>query len=105
MSCNHLMPATRGASGRVAITGYLVEVSNPLSSGLATLKISSRNRTRRQRDPRATVLTGYIEAGFGVRQLVAYFGTWADMARTAPVTRLRFTFDAFGIVSSFGEAL
>lgn len=86
----------------MTITGYIVGVSNPHFSGLAHVQVASRKDARRTRRPgRMSHL--YIEAGFGVRQLVAFFGSWEALVERAPVTKL--SFETSGpLIQSFEEA-
>jgi hypothetical protein len=81
--------------------GYIVEVSNPNFSGLATVKIAEKPNARETRDP-GTLTTAYVEAGFGVRQLVSYFGSWDAMVERAPTTRLWFELEGPMITSFHG---
>lgn len=71
------------------VTGYIVGLANPNFSGWATLQVASRKNARKTRKP-GKLTTVYVEAGFGVRQIVAYFGTWDALVAYGPVTKLTF---------------
>jgi hypothetical protein len=74
------------------ITGYVVGVENPNFSGLATVTIAEKPAARVTRDP-GQLTRAYIEAGFGVRQLVNYFGGWQQMVLNSQNTQLVFSID------------
>lgn len=84
------------------VTGYIVGLFNPNFSGLATVEIASRKNARKTGKP-GKLTTAYVEAGFGVRQIVGHFGSWDAMTGAAPVTRLRFTLDG-SLITDFQEA-
>jgi hypothetical protein len=83
------------------VYGYIVGVSNPNFSGLATGEIAEKPNARETRDP-GVLTTAVIEAGFGVRQLVGFFGGWDAMVAQAPTTRLWFEMDG-PMITSFRE--
>jgi hypothetical protein len=74
------------------VTGYIVGLTNPNFSGLATVQIASRKNARKTHNPgKLTVL--YCEAGFGVRQIVNYFGSWGSLVDRGPLTKLTLEVD------------
>jgi hypothetical protein len=85
------------------LEGYIVGVENPNFSGLATVTIAEKPDARRTGDP-GTITRTHVEAGFGVRQLVGFFGSWESLVEEAPTTKLVFTFDDFGMISTFTRA-
>ncbi len=84
------------------IEGYIVGVENPHFSGLAQVTIAEKPDARRTGDPGKLTRT-HIEAGFGVRQLVNYFGSWEKLVENAPTTKLVFAFN-HGMISTFSPA-
>lgn len=85
-----------------SITGYIVGIENPGMSGLATLTIASRKNAVKTKRP-GKIRRVYVEAGFGVRQIVGYFGSWQAVKDQAPVTKLRFALDG-ALVQEIGPA-
>jgi hypothetical protein len=84
------------------VTGYIVGLFNPNFSGLATVQIASRKNARKTHKP-GKLTTVSVEAGFGVRQIVGYFGDWNSLVTHGPTTRLRFDIDG-GLLTNFQEA-
>lgn len=84
----------------IVIEGYVVGVENPRMSGLATVTIAEKADARKTGDP-GQITRAHIEAGFGVRQLVNFFGSWEAMVRNAPTTKLLFSMDEYGMISTF----
>jgi hypothetical protein len=75
------------------VTGYIVGLFNPHYSGLATVQVASRKDARRTGRP-GKLTTLYVEAGFGVRQIVAYFDSWDALVAQGPTTKLTFALEA-----------
>lgn len=84
------------------VTGYIVGLYDPNFSGLATVEVATRKNARVTRRP-GKLHTLSCEAGFGVRQIVNYFGGWDAMVRLAPVTKLRFDVDLGSLITDFQE--
>ena len=81
------------------IEGYIVGVENPNMSGLALVTIAEKPNARVTRNP-GRITRAYIEAGFGVRQLVQAFGSWQGLTTNAPGTRLVFSIDDTGLIEN-----
>ena len=84
------------------VTGYIVGLYNPNFSGLATVEVATRKNARETRKP-GKLHRLSTDAGFGVRQIVNYFGSWDAMVRLAPTTKLRFDVEYGSLITNFSE--
>jgi hypothetical protein len=84
-------------SSETTMTGYLTSVRNPNCSGLATVVFRSSKRITK----RTKYTTTYVEAGFGVRQLVTALGDGRGLTKESGEVKLVYGLDGFGILSHF----
>ena len=74
------------------ITGYIAQIENAPASGLARVLITDQKNARLRGIP-GRIVTGFVEGGSGVRQIVRLFGGWDQLAMQAQHTPIRFTLD------------